>query len=130
MARQGIPVGRPPLVYPTVTVGGETYTLKFEIGAEFMLDQMGVQLQQLPAIFGNPKGPGKVALIMKLFTACVANNFVDRGEPAPSAEQWAHQITAEDFKAIAEAIPKAMLKAKPPAEISLQEPEANAGRTQ
>lgn len=124
MARQGQSVGKPPVVYPTVEVGGESYLLKFEIGAQFMLDEMGVNMSQLGAILGNPKAPGKMAIIIKLFAACVAGNFVDVGDSPPSAEQWAHRITTEDFKAICETLPKAIAKAPRPTEMPLRESDA------
>lgn len=124
MARQGIPVGRPPVVYPTVQVGEETYTLKFDIGAQFMLDEMGVNMGQLGAILSNPRAPGKMAIIVKLFAACVAGNFIDVGDAPPTAEQWAHRITTDDFKAICETLPKAISKAPRPTEVPLRESDA------
>ncbi len=118
-------VATPPVGYPTITINGETLEVRFSFLAEYALDQLGLSMQMVHQILRRT-GPGKVGIFMKLFAACVVHNYVERGEVAPTPEQWALTVkTAAEFKAITDAVVAALVKAKPPAEtIPLQESEA------
>ncbi len=125
----------PPIVYPTVTIGGETLTVKFSLLAEFKLSQAGLQVREvLRALSPDSTDPRKISFIFELFTACVAQNFVERGERPPTVDEWMlrfdriepdpeklNAIMAEVGKAIISAIVK---RWPSPAPVALRETAA------
>lgn len=83
----------PPVAYPTVTIGGETFTLKYGFLAEYKISEWGLEIGTvLKCLSPTNTDPRRVSYIFQLFAACVAHNFIDRKEPAPSPEEWAGRI--------------------------------------
>lgn len=77
----------PPVEYPAVVIGGRTLTLKSGLLADFVLDRRQIDTTQILPILRANKA-GSRSLIIELFAALVAHNFVELGEPIPTAEQW------------------------------------------
>ena len=119
----------PGIIYPTITLQGETVELRFSFLAEFKLDEMGLTMSMVSGILRGPQNAGKVGVMMKLLSACAAQFFIERGETPLSPEQWAMKVkTADEIRTIGNAVTKALLLAKPPTEtIGLQEAEAKLG---
>ncbi len=111
--------GQPPISDPTVTFGGRTYTVVYNVLAEFKCSEWGQDPRTLiAAIFPRPLVPGEPAptadpraayYIFQLFAACVAGNFV--GESAPTAEQWALRFGAKMPPGLSEEIGRAVAMA-------------------
>lgn len=84
----------PPVEYPAVIIGGRTLTLKSGLLADFVLDRRQIDTSQILPILRANK-PGSRSLIIELFAALVAHNFVELGEPIPTAEQWCLRLGPE-----------------------------------
>lgn len=112
-----------PVAYPTITFGEQTYTVKFSMLSQYVLDEEGVDPRQLPEIMRSPR-PGKVALMFKLFAAAVAHHFVEAGQPIPTGAEWAMRAEAAgvSFKQIIEAVLDATKKAPSPADAAQPAP--------
>lgn len=113
-----------PVQYPTVTIAGRAYILKFDMLAKLRMSQLGVRpsdFRILAVREGESPDPGIVAVMLKLFSCAAANNFVDPENPLapitiPSPENWAVLIgdDLEIFKQISTATFQAMVKVTPP----------------
>ena len=83
------PVTGSPIADPTVTVGVETFALRYSLIAEYKISEWGVDvgalLRSLDSRTGDPK---RFFYTCQLFAACVAHQFAAKGEPVPTAEQW------------------------------------------
>lgn len=85
---------QPPIVYPTITIGGETLLVKFSILSQFKMSQAGLDPgEMLTALSPGSKDPKRHSYVFEMFAACVAENYVDRGEAPPTAEQWTLRLT-------------------------------------
>jgi hypothetical protein len=84
--------------YPTITIGDKTLVVRFSLAAQVLLGRRGIDIRQLSALLDkeNPQGAEN---LVKIFAACVAENFIDQSNPAtcslgaaPSADYWAMQL--------------------------------------
>ena len=119
-----------PVKYPSVKLGGVEYTLKFSVLAEFIADDLRLNLREF---FNGLRGDnvGTLAGFLKLFSAMVAHNFVALGQPVPKPEHWAAVLdreepskTAEVCQAVGECLQAKMLAS---AKVRLQEPAPSQG---
>src|SRR3974390_1489139 len=113
--------------YPTVTIGGRTFTLKVSFLAEYTLSRAGTDVFQCLRALLTPR---RVAAMTDLLASMSSHNFVEAGEIPWTAEKWAERISAEGLtnpkawaeicKAVTDAFPKATPRAdarpQPPAE--------------
>lgn len=104
----------PPIDYPTIKVGDTTYTLKYSLLAQYVLDKAGVDVRRAPQILQSDQ-TGRVALMLDLFAACVAGNFVDLNQSIPTATQWAQRIPSEQFGECCQKVIAAIAKVRPAA---------------
>lgn len=86
-----------PLDPPKVIVGGRELTLKYSLLADYVLDRRGIDTTQILAVLRANK-PGRSSLVIELFAACVAHNFVEAGDPVPTAEQWCLRLNTDQLK--------------------------------
>jgi hypothetical protein len=100
-----------PMDYPTVVVGGRTYSLKYSLMAKYRLSRRGIDEKQLLTTFDQiinslmaAKAAGQDrfviptpwwAALVDTFDACVAHMYVGSAEVAPSADQWAAALEPE-----------------------------------
>jgi L-amino acid N-acyltransferase YncA len=85
------PITGSPVTYPTVSIGGATYTLRFSFLAELVADELKLDVR---ALFDTLRSGnvGKLSAMMKLFSAMVAHNFVSLRQDVPTPEQWAARL--------------------------------------
>jgi hypothetical protein len=122
--------------YPTISVGGhKDLTVRWSLAAQFLMKRRGVDPAGAPqAMQGTTKVPNPdmrtqtdppfieignkkaVENVVIVFSACVAENFLDTSQPnkvdlntAPTADYWAVQIT--DFSEVEKAVWAALGKA-------------------
>lgn len=106
-----------PVEYPTVTVRGIVYPVKFSNRTLYRLDKNGIDLAQ----FGEKLKAGRVSvsMIYDILSACLPTGL--------AAEDLADEVsTADATKAVIEA----MGKVPPPATVKLQEPAAKPDQLQ
>ncbi len=89
----------PPLELPAVVIGGHTFTLKYSLLADFVLDRRGIDTTQIVTVLRSNK-PGRNSLVIELFAACVAHNFVELGEKVPTPEEWCLRLGENTLKDI------------------------------
>jgi len=101
--------GTPPRALPAMVINGRTLTLKSSLLAEFILDKRGVDTKS-DAIIATLRSerPGRTSLILELFAAFVAHNYVERGETAPTPEQWCLLLGPDLLKEAAEKLVAAL----------------------
>lgn len=87
----------PPIDHPTVVIGGRSLTLKYSLLADYVLDRRGIDTTQIVATLKSDK-PGRKSLVLELFSACVAHNYVEAGEPVPTTEQWCTRLKPEQLQ--------------------------------
>jgi hypothetical protein len=91
---------RPPIEYPTVTIGGRTYVVKFSQFAEYLVSKWGYRLSDLVQIIvpGSGDNPRNLSFIVQLFAACVAHNFSKFTPPQEplTPEQWMEAFPEDD----------------------------------
>lgn len=116
-----------PIAYPTVTIDGKEYSVKFSMLAQYVLDDEGIDTRQLQEMMTKP-GAGKVALFMKLFAAGVAHHFVEIKAPIPTAAEWSARLGDDSakFGEIVKAVKAAMGKAPSPADAAPPAPKTAA----
>jgi hypothetical protein len=122
--------------YPTISVGEhQNLTVRWSLAAQFLMKRRGVdpaeagQLMMATTKVPNPNmrlqsdpptieigNKNAVQNVVIVFSACVAENFLDMSHPnkvdlnaAPSADYWAVQIT--DFGEVEKAVWSALGKA-------------------
>jgi hypothetical protein len=116
--------------FPVIEIDGRRLVLKFDFLAKFRLSELGVgaiDMRSFRAV-DRPEDadPRVLAIVLKLFSAFVASNFIDRenpGSPAnvPTPEYWATVIGDDTAlwgkmcKATGEALGKVLLSAAAPA---------------
>lgn len=117
-----------PVEYPEVTINGRTYTVKFSMLAQLVLDRAGIDTRELNKRFATP-GPGSVALFMDLFASGVAHHFVAAKQKPLTAEEWALEIGDDPqiFSEICRAVRVAMGKVRP---STAQAPRPAASETE
>lgn len=99
--------GAPPLDHPAVIIGGRTLVLKYSLLADYVLDKRGIDTSQIiPTLRGNK--PGRNSLVIELFAACVAHNYVEAGEPVPTPEQWCLTLSAEQLRELGSKLVRAL----------------------
>ena len=109
--------GEPPVADPVVMIAGRSYTVVYDLRAEFKCSEWDLDPRDMMKILWNfepvkdetghavldgttgqpvlefvPKGK-HLFYTVNLFAACVAHNFV--GEVAPTGEQWASRLEKE-----------------------------------
>jgi len=112
-----------------ITIGEDTYTVKFSMLSQFILDEAGIGPNELKVLGAETSRPGKVSLMFKLFAAGVAHHFVNQNQPVPSAAQWAARLGEDPdhiFKMICEAVVAAIKKAPSPAAAAEAPPKPAA----
>ena len=87
------PITGSPIQFPTITIGGATYSLRFSLLAELVADQLGLDT---PNFFSDlqTKNTGKVTAFTRMFAAMVAHNFVAIKQTPPTPEQWMETLDA------------------------------------
>ena len=119
------------IVYPSITIGGRAYTLKFSLGALFRLEEQGIDLGTLGAELrswaakkdaeGNviEQGRVKITMLCKLVAAAIG----DQVTLTPT--QIADMLEFSDLFEVVEKVSIALGKMRPPTKVvKLQEPEA------
>lgn len=91
MSPNGIVHQLPPAVHPTVTVEGRVLNLRLTGLYTFLLDKWGVETATINKTL-QAESTGRFALLVQIFAALVAPDFVDRHEPIPSPEYWAMRM--------------------------------------
>jgi hypothetical protein len=107
----------PPISDPLVMIGGKTYTVVFDLRASYKLSEWDLDPDEVMAVLwnwqavkdadGNPvkneNGTPKLQLkagkkwlfyVINLFAACVAHNYAELGEAAPTGDQWTARLAA------------------------------------
>jgi hypothetical protein len=97
----------PPLEPPTITIGGRTLTLKFSLLSDYVLDKRGIDTAQIVPTLKSGK-PGRSSLIIELFAACVAHNYIEAGEPVPTPEQWCLKVPPEMIRELGKKLIEAL----------------------
>lgn len=122
-----------PITHPTVTIGAETLTVKYSLLAQFKMSQAGLDVREmLMALAPTSVDPRRHSFVYEMFAACVAENYVDRGEKPPTAEQWTLKISrmvpddklSETLRAIGGSVIEAILKLQPMSHKPVQETPA------
>jgi hypothetical protein len=94
-----------PLEDPVVTIGQDSYTLKFSLLCQYIADKNGINLLHIgDQIRAAASGQGALALTLDLFAAMVSGNFVERQRPVPTAQDWALRIPEESMPEITKAV--------------------------
>lgn len=106
-----------PIEYPTVTVDGQTYQVKFSNRALYRLDKDGVNLQQ----FGEKLRAGRIGISM-IYDLLSATIVWPPHVPRMSAEELTEKVGPAEAST---AVIDAMGKVPPSAEVKLREPAAN-----
>ncbi len=78
--------GLPPNDSPTVTIGGRTYIIEFNLLAEKKLSQSNLTFQDA---FNACRTSAASYAIMEILAATTAHNFMKWGETPWSGDQWA-----------------------------------------
>jgi hypothetical protein len=107
--------------WPTVTVGDKTLIVRYSLAAQVLMQRRGVdplRLAELTTSTPAKPNPTAAANVMIVFSACVAENFLDFTEPAkldlntaPSADYWSTQLAPGQFDEIQTAMADALRKA-------------------
>ena len=107
----------PPIVYPTVTVGGVTYSLKFGLGSMYRLERAGVNPGNLKAEIQNALAKGRnLDMIFTLLAAALGQVRDGRWVRVEySAAELADMMESAEFTGLAETIIAALGKVSPPA---------------
>ncbi len=107
-----------PIDYPTVEVGGRTLVVRYSMAAQVLLVRGGIDPLQLNKLLDKAE-PRRVEYLVRLFAACVAENYLDPARPetcsfthAPTADYWLSQLDLVDVVAIDAAIGESMGKAR------------------
>lgn len=106
-----------PIEYPTVTVEGAKYTVKFSNRTLYLLDKSGVDLQQFGAKLKG--GTMSVSMIYDLLAASIQT---PKHVPRFNGEDLADSVPVTEATRV---VLEAMGKVPPPTEVKLQEPAAN-----
>jgi hypothetical protein len=78
----------------TVTLQGVAYDLRYSALAEYVADDLGVNVPQFVAGI-RERNAGNLSTFLKLFSAMVAHYFTARRQPIPSPEHWAAVLDEE-----------------------------------
>ena len=81
--------GLPPNDSPTVTIGGRTYVIEFNLLAEKKLSQAGLTFQDAFRDLRNSAGSH---ITMELLAATTAHNFMRAGEQPLTGDQWSFNL--------------------------------------
>lgn len=109
----------PPLDHPAVVIGGRTFTLKYSLLADFVLDRRGIDTTQIiPTLKSNKAG--RNSLVIELFAACVAHNFVELGEKVPTPEEWCLRLGADQLRDIGAKLVKALFPNLPAPDATVE----------
>ena len=105
-----------PIDYPVVTVKGRALVVKCGLLAELQLSRQGIGVSDALKRMPRKEKPGPVdprilADMMDLWAACTAENFVEAGEPVPTADQWALRIPPDQWGECCRAVGTALVKA-------------------
>ena len=105
-----------PVDYPSITLGGRTFVVRYSLAAQIILVRSGIDPQQLRFLL-NKDEPRRVENLIKLFAACVAENFIDQTKPhecdlraAWTADFWMTQVQVSDISAIDKVLGESMGK--------------------
>jgi hypothetical protein len=91
--------------YPTITVDGETLTVRFSLRTQYLLSLAGVDIRKpVPA-----SDPRYLSHRLQMFAACVSENF--GSAKAPDALDWSGKIPLEQWVEVEQAMNAAMGKA-------------------
>lgn len=115
------------ILFPTISVGGKDRVVRFSIAAQLLMSRRGLDIFNLPgelarkidATTGAPiidltnfagdstPNPRYAQNIISVFSACVAENFIDTSNPdkvdlskAPTADYWATQLHPLQFEEV------------------------------
>lgn len=104
--------------YPTITIGERTLTVRYSLAAQVLLLRGGIDPADLNKLLDKEE-PRRVEYLIRLFAACVAENFLDPARPnefalsnAPTADYWISQVDFIDVQAIDKAIGESMGKSR------------------
>ena len=83
----------PPIADPVLTITGRTFTVAYDLTAQFKLSQWGVDPRRFACLLvADSPDPHASYYAMQCWAACVASNYV--GEIAPTGEEWARKLSA------------------------------------
>src|SRR6266704_1606838 len=127
----------PPISYPVIAVADRFFTLRFELYSQYLLDKMGVNVNEMMELLlprlpdgrldpNPPFKPGRVAAVMTLISTCTAHNFTENREIPWTADQWAQKIPMNLWGDCCTAVGEAMLKARQAAAAQSPAPPAQA----
>lgn len=118
MTQNGIPPeSSSPIVYPTVTIQGVQYQVRWSNRCLYRLDAMGCDLAEIAAQLLT--GRIRIKALMDLLAACIER------KPRFDPEELSDMIPIADHKLMAEALRESMGKVSPPPETKLREPAAS-----
>ena len=103
-----------PLEDPVVTIGKESFTLKFSMQCQYLMSKSGMDASDLITRKGNTS----LALVLDAFRAMTSHHFIAARRPIPTAEEWAARIeeaaapqtVQEALAGISKAVDAAILK--------------------
>ena len=109
-----------PIEFPAITIGARTLKLKISFLAKYRMAQLGIRPADFRMFVPGANDPGIIALMMKLFSCAVADNFVDPDRPSapveiPTPEYWAATIPEAQWQEVCDKTMQALVKAIPPA---------------
>lgn len=95
-----------PIDYPSITLGGRAYVVRYSLAAQIILVRSGIDPMTLGTLLAKDE-PRHVEYLIRLFAACVAENFIDHTRPyecdlrgAWTADYWMSVIQLSDIPAI------------------------------
>ena len=83
--------GMPPNDSPRATIGGISYDVEHDLLSEYMLSKENVNLVQALQVIGAAENRNTY-MIFQIWAAMTASNFLRRGHPTWTAEQWISKI--------------------------------------
>lgn len=108
---------KPPIEYPTVTVGGVPFQIKFSLGAWVQLNKAGVTSEAMREAFASGRS---LSMTMQLAAAGLGkfNPVGDWESLDITATQLADRLQDGELKVIVEAVTKSLGKPSPGAEAA------------
>ena len=106
----------PPIAYPTLEIGGRTYSLKFALGARYRLELAGVNASNISAGILQEIAAGRnISLVLKLAAAALGTQDGGTWIPAGlTAEALADSLPEARLGEVGAAVLEALVKAYPP----------------
>jgi hypothetical protein len=106
-----------------ITIGNATYSLKFSALAEYVIGDLKFDMRTFAANL-RERNAAVFSDFLKVFSAMVAHNFVQLGQPVPKPEHWALLIgdDSDKVKEVCEAVGQVLQEKTKASAVRLQEP--------